>query len=313
MDTMHPGAAIEWALRLYKDGVITKADTDGIELVPGNEDGFIELVRKMAYREGFGAVLDSFPLRAAQQIGRGADLYVCQNKGYPCPGSGFMSSIKTTLAHAVATRAHDHLTGSPGIEAPNRQPEMTNEVLESLGRERYGDPTFFTDIDYTARPKYALRVWETENLFCLADMTGTCKFAGGEVLFAKGIRMDDYARLLAAVTGEEFTAEGLNMAAEREMCRQRAFNAREGIRRVDDYPFAYSWMLKNGRQHPKLNYARIKISVEDYGKLLDEYYRLRGCDPTTGIPTREKLESLGLQDVTADLDRRRILPATASR
>ncbi|MCX8126162.1 MAG: hypothetical protein N3E40_03345, partial [Dehalococcoidia bacterium] len=311
LDTMHPGAAIAWAMELYRDGIINKGDTDGIELVRGNEEGFLKLLDRIVRKEGFGALLDKFPIRAAQELGRGSELYISHRKGYPSPYTGFMSSVKTTLAHAVATRGHDHLTGSPGIETPNRQPEMTNEVLERLGREKYGDPTMFTDISYTPQRKYALRVWECENYFAMADMTGPCKFVAREVLLVKGIDMPDFARLLTAATGVEFSTEDCTCAAEREMLLERAFNAREGIRRIDDYPFALWYLKKYGRPHPKYN--RLKMSLEDYDRLLDMYYELRGCDLATGIPRMDKLNEVGLADVANDLVSRRIVePAMPS-
>jgi len=308
LDTMHPGAAIQWAMSLYRDGIITRADTDGLELTPGNEEALLKMIDMIIRKEGLGEILDMYPVRAAEKLGRGSENYISHCKGYPSPYTGFMSSVKTTLAHAVATRGHDHLTGSPGIETPNRQPEMTNEILERLGRQKYGDPTMFTDISYTPQRKYALRVWECENYFAMADMTGTCKFAAREVLLVNGIDIPDFARLLTAATGIEFSPADCTRAAEREMLLERAFNAREGIRRIDDYPFALWYLKKFGRPHPRFDYARLKMSDEDYGKLLDMYYELRGCDLATGIPRADKLNELGLADVAADLARRGILP-----
>ena len=46
--------------------------------------------------------------------------------------------------------------------------------------------------------------------------------------------------------------------------------------------------------------TRIVINKEDS----DEYYRLRGCDVTTGIPLVSKLRELGLEDIAADLAQR---------
>ena len=43
------------------------------------------------------------------------------------------------------------------------------------------------------------------------------------------------------------------------------------------------------------------MTKEGYDLILDEYYRLRGCDLETGIPTRETLERLDLKDVADDL------------
>jgi aldehyde:ferredoxin oxidoreductase len=308
MDCMHPGASMAWAIELYRDGIITKADTDGIELVRGNDAGFAELFRKMVRREGFGEILDLYPTRAAEKLGRGSELYISQRKGYPSMINGMLSSVKTTLAHAVATRGHDHLTGSPGIEAPNRQPEMTTAVLEQAGQEKYGDPNMFTEVDWTYKPKYARRVYDTEDAFAIADMTGTCKFAAGEVLFLRGLNLDDYARLMTVATGMDFARQDMVDAADREFARERAYNARLGIRRLDDYPYPYWWLLKYGQPHPRVNPARVKITKEDYDKLLDEYYRLRGCDLSTGIPTRATLERFGLRDIADDLARHGDLP-----
>ena len=306
LDTQHTGSTIGWAMRLFEDSVINKDDTDDIELTLGNEEAVFQMVQKMAVNEGFGKTLGLGQIRAAKEIGRGADTYVSHVKKYPAAGAGFMSSIKTTLAHAVATRGYDHLTGSPGIETANRQPEMTHEILEKLGRERYDDPTFFTDIPWTYNPKYAKRVYDVENLFAISDMVGTCKFAAQEALLVKGIGMEDYSRLLKAVTGEDFTKAELVKTAEREMALERSYNAREGIRRIDDYPHAFQWELKHGECNPMYDRARYRMSLEDYKLLLDEYYRLRGCDTETGIPTRSTLEELGLKDVADDLEKRGI-------
>jgi aldehyde:ferredoxin oxidoreductase len=183
---------------------------------------------------------------------------------------------------------------------------MTHEVLRKLGEERYSDPEFFTDIPWVYRPKYARRVVDVENRFALADMTGTCKFVAREVLLVKGIGIDDFAELLTYATGVEFRREDLVAASEREMLLERAFNAREGIRRIDDYPFAFQWEQVHGGAHPRFPRETYKMSLDDYHQLLEEYYRLRRCSLSTGIPTEAALASLGLEDVARDLRARHL-------
>ena len=39
------------------------------------------------------------------------------------------------------------------------------------------------------------------------------------------------------------------------------------------------------------------IDEKKFEQMKDEYYTLRGWDKTTGVPTREKLEELGLKDI----------------
>jgi len=43
---------IAFATELYENGIITKADTDGIELKWGNHQAIVAMTEKMAKREG---------------------------------------------------------------------------------------------------------------------------------------------------------------------------------------------------------------------------------------------------------------------
>lgn len=81
MDYASVTRIISFAMELFKDGLITSGDTDGIELVRGNEDGIIEMMKKIALREGFGDVLAEGSARAAKIIGKGAEEYVRTVKG----------------------------------------------------------------------------------------------------------------------------------------------------------------------------------------------------------------------------------------
>ena len=120
LNTDAPGAAINWAMHLWEAGIITKADTDGLELTWGNEDTILELVRKMAYKEGFGEILDSHPLRGADKLGRGSEMYASHGKGAYIFnfGPGIMSTLSYTLACNVATRGFHHLTGGTSSLCP---------------------------------------------------------------------------------------------------------------------------------------------------------------------------------------------------
>lgn len=215
-----PGSAIAWAMQLYEDGIINKEDTDGIELTWGNQDAILDCLQKMAHKEGFGEILDAYPIRAAQMLGKGSELYISHGKGNYDRGAGFAGTAEYTLAFAVATRGRDHLVGCTSINTPNFRKAMTNELLEKLGLERYNDPEIFTEA-FSTNPKKALRLFDNENLFCIADMTGSCKFIAQLVLYVSGIGMEDFSRLLTATTGVDCTVQDLNKAAEREFSTLR--------------------------------------------------------------------------------------------
>jgi len=73
MDTISAGSTIAFAMECYENGIITKEDTDGIELTWGNHQAMVAMTEKMVKREGFGDVLADGVKAAAEKIGRGAE------------------------------------------------------------------------------------------------------------------------------------------------------------------------------------------------------------------------------------------------
>ena len=99
------GTAIIWALALWKEGILTRDDTAGIEVTEGNEDAIMELTRQIAYRKGFGDILADFPVKAARRLGRDSDRYAAHTKGQFAwmPGHGIGITLVYTMA-LISTR-----------------------------------------------------------------------------------------------------------------------------------------------------------------------------------------------------------------
>ncbi|NIO10798.1 MAG: aldehyde ferredoxin oxidoreductase, partial [Deltaproteobacteria bacterium] len=76
LDTLEIGSMMAWAFELYEKGILTDKDTDGLKLTWGNDDAVIELVHRIARREGIGDILAEGPLRAAERIGKGSEKYL---------------------------------------------------------------------------------------------------------------------------------------------------------------------------------------------------------------------------------------------
>jgi len=72
---------------------------------------------------------------------------------------------------------------------------------------------------------------------------------------------------------------------------------REGFRRKDD-KLPRRFMEEPIPRGPSKGMV---ISRENLDLMLDEYYSFRGWDLKTGIPTPERLISLGLEDVAQDM------------
>ena len=80
LDTMSAGVVIGFAMELYEKGIITKKDTDGLELKFGNHGILLEMVRKITYREGLGDILSQGTRQAAAKIGQGSEAYAMQRE-----------------------------------------------------------------------------------------------------------------------------------------------------------------------------------------------------------------------------------------
>ena len=75
IDTISSGTVIGFAIELYENGILTKQDTDGIDLKWGNHQAMVAMTMKLVKREGLGDILADGVKRAAEKIGKGAEKY----------------------------------------------------------------------------------------------------------------------------------------------------------------------------------------------------------------------------------------------
>ena len=100
-------------------------------------------------------------------------------------------------------------------------------------------------------------------------------------------------RFISTATGLDVDSDELWTIAARNRNLIRALNVRRGLRRSDEKPPADHWK----KREPEMEQ-----------KLLDEYYAFKGWTDD-GIPTKARLDELGLEYVSEDFIRRGILPA----
>lgn len=108
LDTMSTGAAIAFAMGLYEKDILTKADTDGLELTWGNAEVLVELTEKIAKREGVGKLLGEGTLRAANEIGKNAIEYITTVKGLEPSAHDPRRFWSQALSYATAARGACH-------------------------------------------------------------------------------------------------------------------------------------------------------------------------------------------------------------
>lgn len=265
IDTMSTGVAIGFAYELYERGLITKKDTGGLELTFGHTEPVLQLIRQIAYREGLGNLLAEGTREAARRIGRGAEQYAMQVKGLELPGYDPRGAKAHGLNLLTANMGADHGSGY----APQ-------EIFGSLVPRK---------VDRLAvEGKGELAKWNQDRI--AFTHTGiACNFVVNEGLITPEI----YSRLISTATGiKDFgDLDYLWRVGERIFNLERMFNVREGLGKKDDiFPSRFT-----KEALPDGNSAGQVFEAE---RLLADYYRARGWDINTGIPTAVKLNELGL-------------------
>ena len=261
LDTISTGNTIGFAMECFERGLINKEDTDGLELKFGNHQAMVELVKKMAFREGFGNVLAEGSLRAAQQIGKDSQRLTMQIKGSELAGFDPRGAMAMGLGFATSPRGGDHERAY---------------VYAEVG----SIPTLVDR--FTTKGKAALLKFVQDEQTVVDALSICCFLAKGEPM-----GLPDYAKLYTYATGIEMTKEELMVIGERIWNLERLFNNREGFSRKDDtMPERFiNEALSEGAS------AGHKYPLEE---MLDEYYRERSWD-ANGVPTKALLAKLGLQ------------------
>ena len=115
MDTISAGSIVAFAMECYEHGIITKADTDGIELTWGNPQALVAIMEKIVKREGIGDVLADGVKIAAERIGKGAEEFAVhiggQELGMHDPKGGFFAGRMTTAMYHMDATPGRHTTG----------------------------------------------------------------------------------------------------------------------------------------------------------------------------------------------------------
>ena len=275
LDTISCGASIAWAMDCFENGLLTKEDTDGIDLRFGNAEAMVAMVKKIAHREGFGDLLAQGSARAASQIGRGTEDLVVAAKKMEYPAH--MPQVKRSLAlvYTVNPFGADH-------ESSEHDPSYRGypQKMAQLGLT---DPQP-DDVLNEEKVRYALT---TQYFYSAMNTLNLCQFVFGPSWQLYG--PDHLLEAVRAITGWEATMDDILALGERRLNLQRAFNAREGIgREQDTLPKKMSKALQGG----KTDGAR--VTQEEVEKAKSLYYQMADWDVETGTPTQEKLEELGL-------------------
>jgi len=278
LDSAVVGGTIGLAYECYERGLLKKEDTDGLELRWGNADAAVQLLGKIVRGEGFGAVLSKGPKETAKRIsqisGRDATRFAVHVKG-----SGI-------FAHEVRI-SFDALLG---IFTCNNGP-----ILQGLGALYDPEPDYgYKKVPYPFDPERApMNVRQTQIKKIWEDCLGVCWFNTGCVP-----NITTYTpRMLSCATGWDVSREEADLVGERIANMTRVFNLRRGLRAEDDFDIGPRLL-----EPPSAGLGKDACVKPHLAEMIRKYYGLMGWDETTGVPLKETLQRVGLEELVKDVE-----------
>ncbi len=266
LDTISVGATVAWAMECFENGIVTKGETEGIDLTWGNAEAIVAMTEAIAEQTGFGKVLALGSAGAAEKLGKGSE-YLQTVRGIELP-------------------MHDSRF-SPGFTRTYQyDPTPARHVKGGLGISEMGAPS---EVRYTyeGRGEKDTAATSSTEIF---NASGLCTFAK----FC--IPPHTAVRFISAATGWDFTEEDVLQTGKRIMNMRYAFNLREGQRPDEEV------MPNRAYGDPPLNEGPLKGVTIDRKKIAEQFFESIDWDKESMLPTRESLEELGgLEDVIRDL------------
>jgi aldehyde:ferredoxin oxidoreductase len=296
-EVSHP---ISYAMCLFDKGIITEEETGGLRLEWGNEEVILELIEQIAYRRGFGNILADGTKKAGKKIGRGAEYFSKNVKGAEIV-EDLRLAYCIALAECVSPRGACHLKGLSFLPVWDMD-YVTPKERERYLKEEIGSPYNYSPTNPASHP-WVVR-YNIHHMAVL-DALELCAFPSHWVLYSS-YNIKDLPLLIESATGLIFTEGELREIAERIRAVQRAYNNRLGLRKEDDIPpqFNFEQSLKGMLMDKEID---MKLDRQKFEEALTQFYKLFGYDENTGIPTRDTLIKLNLEDVAKDLAKRGVL------
>ena len=249
LDTISTGSIVAAVIEGYEKGILSLADLDGREITWGDDDAILELIRKIAHREGVGDILAGGSRRIIETWPE-MDRVILQVKGLEQSAYDSRASISMALAYATSDIGAHH----------TRAWTIAKEMEEGSNwsdDERVGIVIYHQKL----RP--------------LFDMFGVCRLPWIEL----GLNELHYERFYNCVTGGSLSLDELLELSNDVYDLTRLANVRLGMSRRDDsLPYKV-------RTNPPLtgpNAGKV-INQEDFQRLLTLYYQKRGWDEN-GVP-----------------------------
>ena len=249
MDTISTGNLVGAVIEGYEKGILSLSDLDGRDITWGDEDGVLEMIQRIANRQGIGDIIADGPRRIIEKWPE-MDNIILQVKGLEQSAYDSRASASMALAYATSDIGAHH----------TRAWTIAKEMEEG---QNWSDEEKVNIVIYhqTLRP--------------LFDMLGVCRLPWIEL----GLNEQHYASFYKYVTGKDTSLEQLLALSNNIYDLTRLINARLGMSRKDD-TLPHKVCANPALTGP--NAGKV-VDQEHFQDLLSLYYEKRGWDQD-GIP-----------------------------
>jgi aldehyde:ferredoxin oxidoreductase len=256
MDPISFGATVGAVMELYQMGVLTKEQI-GVDASFGSAQALTYLAEVTARGEGFGKELGLGSKRLTAKYGHPELSMSVKGQEFPAYDSRGIQGMG--LTYATSNRGACHL----------RSYTVASEIL--------GIPVKTDPLSTDGKAGLVKAFQDATAVF---DSAGICLFTSFAWTLA------DVAPQLQAACDGDWSLENLNVVGERIWNMERQFNLAAGFTRADD-------KLPDRLVKEAAKTGPAKGKVNELGKMLPEYYQVRGWTPD-GRPTAETLQRLRL-------------------
>ena len=276
VDTISAGGTIAFAFECYENGLLSKKDTDGLDLTWGNHEAAIKVLQKMVNREPLiGELLADGVKVAAEKIGNSAEQFAIHVGGQELSMHDPRLNPSFATTYVTDPTPGRHTQGGAGFNEFGL-PLVTFPGLELPPiprREFHGKGQI-----------HAIGSKAVETM----DALGVCEY---------GSMSGEYPvlEIVRTATGWDITMEEFLEVGERIQNLRQAFNVREGFSPTD-------FVLPDrvlGK--PALNSgpnAHFTIDIETLSKA---FFKEMQWDSKSGRPDQNRLVALGLDYVSEQI------------
>jgi aldehyde:ferredoxin oxidoreductase len=307
---------IEWLDRCYKSGILSDKKSELPLSGMGSLKFIEELVRRITFREGFGAMLAEGPIRAARTLGSDAEELLGDRFAqdgtfaYYMPRLYVANGLLFCLEPRQAVSMTSEVGGTVIRWLGTKKPQIGSEDVGFIAKYFWGSDGAG---DFTSYQGKALAAKMVQDRLSVKESAILCSFSWHTCSFEL-FRPEILAEVLSAVTGVRYDEGSLYHLGERIFNMQRAVIVRDRKcgREGDTLPeFCFTTPLTEAFLNPDLlvpgpdkqpvSRRGSVLNREQFETMKDEYYSLRGWDVDTGLQTKAKLNELGLADVADEL------------